>query len=42
MAKNHTSVIWVIITALMLIALVYVYYERQIDAMEEKAMKNPP
>jgi len=42
MTRNSVSVILIIITALMLIALVYVYYERQIHSIEEEVMKIAP
>ena len=42
MSKTSISIIYVIIAAIILIALVYVYYERQIDAIEQKVVLNPP
>lgn len=42
MSKNDTYFIWVIITAIILSLMVYVYYEKQIDAMEKKIKQNPP
>jgi|GEM_PF-6845079 len=42
MSKNRTYFIWIIITALLLTAMVYLYYEKRVEALEEKTKTQPP
>lgn len=42
MSRHHRVLISVLIAAIMLIVIVYLYYERQMNALEEKIRLQAP
>ena len=42
MAKKRLYFLWIIIAALLLTVIVYLYYEKRMQALEHKSFTQPP
>jgi len=42
MAKKRPYFIWIIIVALLLTAIVYLFYEKRVEALEQRTITKPP